>query len=75
MGFCEIAICEIGFFEITIREIKIRPKISNFTNPDLIYNLRGALVFYPFFTPVPNTALSQFSNILQTYLESYFANV
>ena len=74
MGFCEIAICEIGFFEITIREIKIRPKISNFTNLELIYNLRGALVFYPFFTPVPTTALSQFSNTLQTYLEYYFAN-
>ena len=47
MGFCEIAICGIGFFEITLREIKIRPKISNFINLELIYNLRGALIFIP----------------------------
>jgi hypothetical protein len=47
IGSCGITICEMGFFEITIREIKIRPKIFNFTYPELIYNLRGALILIP----------------------------
>ena len=61
MGFCEIAICGIGFFEITIREIKIRHKISNFINPELIYNLRGTLIFIP---SLPLSQLRPCSNSL-----------